>query len=116
MGLVDVDGLRASLRRQSGENFEGANGDFEPPNGEFEGRSSPHRGANEPRGRGGEIADDHHHDTDLQPAKGEPRENAHLDERENAESYVPVRRSVIDGSSSLSSLAAEAADATEVRR
>jgi hypothetical protein len=110
MGLVDVEGLRASLRHQSGGNFEGGNANFEPPNGQFEGRSSPHRGASEPRVRGGEIADDHHHDTDLQPAKGEPRENAHLDEHENAESYVPVRRSCIDGSSSLSSLAAEAAE------
>ena len=95
MGLVDVEGLRASLRRQSAENFEGANGNFEPPNGEFEGRSSPHRGANEPRVRGGENVGDHHHDADLQPARREPRENAHLDEHENAESYVPVRRSFI---------------------
>ncbi|MGH7345568.1 MAG: hypothetical protein ACREK4_11695 [Candidatus Rokuibacteriota bacterium] len=53
MGLVDVEGLRASLRRGSGENFEGGNGDFEPPQDNFEGRSSPHRGANEPRVRGG---------------------------------------------------------------
>jgi hypothetical protein len=113
MGLVDVEGLRASLRRQSGENFEGVNGNFEPPNGEFKGRSSPHRGASEPRVRGGENADDRRRDEDLQPATREPRENAHLDERENAESYVPVRRSCIDGSSSLSSLAAEAA---EIRR
>jgi hypothetical protein len=63
--------------------------------------------------RGGENADDRRRDEDLQPATREPRENAHLDERENAESYVPVRRSCIDGSSSLSSLAAEAA---EIRR
>ena len=116
MGLVDVEGLRASLRRADTGNFEGVNGDFEPPNSEFEGRSSPHRGASEPRVKGGENVGDHHHDADLQPAKREPRENAHLDEHENAESYVPVRRSFIDGSSSLSSLAAEAADATEVRR
>jgi DNA primase catalytic core len=116
MGLVDVEGLRASLRRQSGENFEGVKGNFEPPNGQFEGRSSPHRGAIEPRVRGGENADDHHRDANLQPAKREPRENAHLDERESAESYVPVRRSFIEESSSLSSLAAEAADAAEVRR
>jgi DNA primase len=116
MGLVDVEPLRASLRRQSGGNFEGGNGNVEPPNGEFEGRSSPHRGASEPRVRGGENAGDHHRDADLQPAMREPRENPHLDERENAESYVPVRRSGIDGASSLSSLAAEAADATEVRR
>jgi DNA primase len=111
MGLVDVEALRASLRHASAGNFEGVNGDFEPPKGEFEGRSSPHRGASEPRVRGGEIAGDHHHDADLRPAKREPRGNAHLDERENAGSYVPVRRSCIEGSSSLSSLAADAAEA-----
>jgi DNA primase len=116
MGLVDVEGLRASLRRPSGGNFEGGNGNFEPPNAEFEGRSSPHRGANEPRVRGGKNAGDRHRDEDFHAAKREPRENAHLDERENAESYVPVRRSGIDKSSSLSSLAAAAAEATEVRR
>jgi hypothetical protein len=112
MGLVDVEALRASLRRRSGENFEGANGNFEPPNGEFEGRSSPHRGASEPRVRGGENAGDRRRDGDLPAAQREPRENAHLDERENAESYVPVRRSFIGASS----LAAEAAEAAEVRR
>jgi hypothetical protein len=110
MGLVDVEGLRASLRRQSGENFEGGNGNFEPPNDQFEGRSSPHRGASEPRVRGGENADDRRRDEDLPASQREPRENAHLDERENAESYVPVRRSCIEASS-LSSLAAEAAEA-----
>jgi DNA primase catalytic core len=108
MGLVDVEALRALLRRQSGGNFEGVNGNFEPPNGEFEGRSSPHRAAIEPRVRGGEIAGDRRRDEDLSASKLEPRENAHLDERESVESYVPVRRSFIDGSSSLSSLAAEA--------
>jgi hypothetical protein len=107
MGLVDVEGLRASLRHQSGGNFEGANGNFEPPNGQFEGRSSPHRGASEPRVRGGEIADDRRDDGDLPASKREPRENAHLDERENAESYARARRSFIESSS----LAAEAADA-----
>jgi DNA primase catalytic core len=111
MGLVDVEALRASLRRQSGENFEGVNGNFEPPNGEFEGRSSPHRGANEPRVRGGQNGGNRHRDEDLPASKLEPRENAHLDERENAGSYVPARRSCIDESSSLSSLAAEAAEA-----
>jgi DNA primase catalytic core len=116
MGLVDVEGLRASLRHQSDGNFEGANGHFEPPNGEFEGRSSPHRGANEPRVRGGENADDRRRDGDLPASQREPRENAHLDQHENAESYVPARRSCIDRSSSLSSLAAEAADAAEVPR
>jgi hypothetical protein len=112
MGLVDVEALRASLRHPSGENFEGANGHFEPPNGEFEGRSSPHRGAFEPRVRDGENADDRRRDGDLPASQREPRENAHLDEREHAESYVPVRRSFI-GSSSLAAAAAEAA---EVRR
>ncbi len=112
MGLVDVEALRASLRHRSGENFEGANGDFEPPNSEFEGRPSPHRGASEPRVRGGENADDRRRDGDLPASQREPRENAHLDEPENAESYVPARRSFIEPSS-LSSLAAEAA---EVRR
>jgi len=116
MGLVDVEALRVSLRRQSGGNFEGVNGDFEPPNGEFEGRSSPHRGASEPRVRGGENAGDRRDDGDLPVSQREPRENAHLDEGEHAESYVPARRSCIDGSSSLSSLAAEAAAAAEVRR
>jgi hypothetical protein len=115
MGLVDVEGLRASLRHPSGENF-GVNANFEPPNGEFEGRSSPHRGASEPRVRGGVIAGDRRDDGDLHAAKREPRENAHLDERESAESYVPVRRSFIEASS-LSTLAAEAAaEAAEVRR
>jgi hypothetical protein len=109
MGLVDVEALRASLRRQSGGNFEGGNGDFEPPNGEFEGRSSPHRGANEPRVRGGENAGDRRDDEDLHAAQREPRENAHLDERESAESYARARRSCIESSSS-------AAEAAEVRR
>ncbi len=112
MGLVDVEGLRASLRHQSDGNFEGANGNFEPPNTEFEGRSSLHRGANEPRVRGGENAGDRRRDGDLPAAQREPRENAHLDEREHAESYVPARRSFIRASS----LAAEAAEAAEVRR
>ena len=116
MGLVDVAGLRASLRRADSENFEGENGNFEPPNGQFEGRSSPHRGANEPRVRGGEIAGDRHLDGDLPATERDSAKNAHLDEREHAESYVPARRSCIDGSSSLSSLAAEAADAAEVPR
>ena len=116
MGLVEVEGLRASLRRQFGENFEGENADFEPPNGEFEGRSSPHRGASEPRVRGGEIAGDRRDDEDLQSPRRDSPKNAHLDGRESAESYVPARRSCIDGSSSLSSLAAEAAEAAEVRR
>ena len=116
MGLVDVEGLRASLRRQSGENFEGVNGDFEPPNGEFEGRSSPHRGAIEPRVRGGENASDRRGDEDLQSPTRDSSKNAHLEERESPESYVPVRRSCSDGSSSLSSLAAEAAEAAAVRR
>jgi hypothetical protein len=44
MGLVDVEGLRASLRHQSGGNFEGANGNFEPLNGEFEGGRAPIEG------------------------------------------------------------------------
>lgn len=111
MGLVDVEALRASLRRESGGNFEGVNSHFEPPNGEFEGRSSPHRGANEPGVRGGEIADDRRGDEDLPASKRDSAKNAHLDEREIVESYVPARRSFIGGPSSLSSLAAEAAEA-----
>ena len=111
MGLVDVEGLRASLRRPDGRNFEGANSNFEPQNGEFEGRSSPHRGADEPRVRDGEIADDRRGDENFHALKRDSPENAHLDERENAESYVPARRSCI----ASSSLAAEAAGA-EVRR
>ena len=106
MGLVDVEGLRASLRRESGGNFEGVNGDFEPPSADFEGRSSPHRGADEPRVRGGKIAGDRRDDEDLQPPKRDLPENAHLDGRETAESYVPARRSFI-GSSSLAAEAAE---------
>jgi hypothetical protein len=113
MGLVDVEALRASLRCESGGNFEGGNGHFEPPNGEFEGRSSPHRGAIEPRVRGGENTDDRRDDEDLPAAKRDSSKNAHLDGHESGGSYVPARRSFIDGSSSLSSLAAEAA---EVRR
>jgi len=112
MGLVDVEGLRASLRHPDDGNFEGANGDFEPPNGEFEGQSSPQRGASEPRVRGGEIAGDRRDDEDFHVAKCDSPENAHLDGHESAESYVPARRSCIDASS-VSSLAAEAA---EVRR
>jgi len=112
MGLVDVEGLRASLRHPDDGNFEGANGDFEPPNGEFEGQSSPQRGASEPRVRGGEIAGDRRDDEDFHVAKCDSPENAHLDGHESAESYVPAPRSCIDASS-VSSLAAEAA---EVRR
>jgi DNA primase catalytic core len=93
MGLVDVEGLRASLRRESGGNFEGANGEFEPPSGEFEGRSSPHRGADEPRVRGGENTGNRRDDGDLQTPKRDSPENAHLDGPESAESYVPARRS-----------------------
>jgi len=112
MGLVDVEGLRASLRCIDGGNFEGANADFEPPNADVEGRSSPQRGASEPRVRGGEIANDPRRDGDLQPPRRDSSENAHLEGHERAESYVPARRSFTE-SSSLSSLAAEAA---EVRR
>ena len=110
MGLVDVEGLRASLRRESGGNFEGGNADFEPLQGDVEGRSSPQRGANEPRVRGGEIANEPRHDGDLPAPRLDSPENAHLDGRESAESYIPARRSSIDASS-LSSLAAEAAEA-----
>jgi DNA primase len=104
MGLVDVEGLRASLRREPGGNFEGVNADFEPPNTDVEGRSSPHRGADEPRVRGGEIANDPQRDGDLPAPRRAPPENAHLDGRDTAESYVPARRSFI-AASSLSSLA-----------
>jgi hypothetical protein len=107
MGLVDVEGLRASLRRADGANFEGVNADFEPRNGQFEGRSSPHRGASEPRVRGGENADDRRRDGDLPASQREPREDAHLDEHENAGSYAHAHRSFIGPSS----LAAEAAEA-----
>ena len=106
MGLVDVEGLRASLRRESGGNFEGGNGDFEPPNGDVEGRSSPQRGASEPRVRGGENTSDPRRDEDLPASMRDSPENAHLDERATAESYVPARRSFI----AASSLAAEAAE------
>jgi hypothetical protein len=110
MGLVDVDGLRASLRREPGGNFEGANSDFEPLKSDFEGRSSPQRGADEPRVRGGEIASDRRDGGDLAASKRDSPENAHLDEREITKSYVPARRSCIDASS-VSSLAADAAQA-----
>jgi hypothetical protein len=105
MGLVDVEGLRASLRHSNAGNFEGVNDDLAPPKSEFEGRSSPHRGADEPRVRGGEIADDRRDDRELPASKRDSSENAHLDGRESA-----ARRSCIDASS-LSSLAAEAAEA-----
>jgi hypothetical protein len=62
--------------------------------------------------RGGENADERRRDGDLPASQREPRENAHLDERENAGSYVHARRSFIESSS----LAAEAAEAAEIRR
>jgi hypothetical protein len=80
--LVDVEGLRASLRRESGGNFEGVNGDSE-------GRSSPQRGASEPRVRSGEIANEPRRDGDLPTPKLDSSENAHLDGHETAGSYVP---------------------------
>ncbi len=110
MGLVDVEGLRASLRRTDGGNFEGGNANFEPLQGDVEGRSSPQRGAREPRVRGGEIAGDPRRDGDLPAPRLDSSENAHLEGRETAASYVPARRSSIDASS-LSSLAADAAEA-----
>jgi DNA primase catalytic core len=104
MGLVDVEGLRASLRRIDGENFEGANGDFEPLTSNFEGRSSPQRGASEPGVRGAESSGELRPDGDLHAPTPDHAKNAHLDGHESTESYVPSRRSFIEASS----LAAEA--------
>jgi hypothetical protein len=104
MGLLDVEGLRASLRREPAGNFEGANGDFKPLKSDFEGRSSPQR--IEPGVRGAKSSEEPRHDADLQAPTPDRAKNAHLDGRESAASYAPPRRSFIEASS----LAAEAAE------
>jgi hypothetical protein len=105
MGLVDVETLRASLRRPSGGNFEGGNVDVEPLNANFEERSSPQRGAIEPGVSGADRPPFVHRDGDLPVSEPDPSRNAHLDEPEPLASYVPARRTAIESSS----LAAEVA-------
>jgi DNA primase catalytic core len=105
MGLVDVETLRASLRRRDAEHFEGVAADFEPLRADSEARSSPYRAVIEPRGNPADHAPFVHRDGDLPVSEPDSPRNAHLDGVESPAPYVPARHS----SMASSSLAAEVA-------
>jgi hypothetical protein len=103
MGLVDVEVLRASLRRGETGHFEGVAAHVESLPANSEGRSSPHRAVIERRGSGADGAAFAQPDGDLRGSTLDHAENAHLDGAESTASYVPARRTVTE----FSSLAAE---------